>query len=68
MIKIRSELGRDAVILNTRKIKKPGIKVISLNHFVEVVAAIDEPRKEKEPEKIKKQRTREKNASIGACT
>jgi len=55
MIKIRSELGRDAVILNTRKIKKPGIKGYFSKPLVEVVAAIDEPRKEKEPEKIKKQ-------------
>lgn len=42
MIKIKSELGRDAVILNTRKIKNPGIFGIFKKPLVEVVAAIDE--------------------------
>jgi len=42
MIKIKSELGRDAVILNTRKIKNPGIFGLFKKPLVEVVAAIDE--------------------------
>jgi len=42
MIKIKSELGRDAVILNTRKIKNPGILGMFKKPLVEVVAAIDE--------------------------
>lgn len=49
MIKIRSELGRDAVILNTRKIKKPGIRGYFSKPLVEVVAAIDEVVKKPEP-------------------
>jgi flagellar biosynthesis protein FlhF len=42
MIKIKSELGRDAVILNTRKIKNPGVLGMFKKPLVEVVAAIDE--------------------------
>jgi len=42
MIKIKSELGREAVILNTRKIKSPGILGMFKKPLVEVVAAIDE--------------------------
>jgi len=41
MIKIKSELGRDAVILHTRKIKKQGLKGFFSKPLVEVVAAID---------------------------
>lgn len=42
MIKIKNELGRDAVILNTRKIKSPGMFGFLKKPLVEVVAAIDE--------------------------
>lgn len=42
MIKIKNELGRDAVILNTRKIKSPGVFGFLKKPLVEVVAAIDE--------------------------
>lgn len=42
MIKIRSELGRDAVILHSRKIKKPGLQGWFSKAIYEVVAAIDE--------------------------
>lgn len=42
MIKIKNELGKDAVILNTRKIKQPGIFGFLKKSLVEVVAAIDE--------------------------
>lgn len=41
MIKVRNELGRDAIILHTRKIKKPGIRGLIQKPFIEVVAAID---------------------------
>lgn len=43
MIKIRHELGRDAVILHSRKIRKPGLLSWFSKQMVEVVAAIDEP-------------------------
>jgi flagellar biosynthesis protein FlhF len=43
MIKIKSELGMDAVILNTRKIKKGGLFRFFKKPLLEVVAAIDEP-------------------------
>ncbi len=43
MIKIRHELGREAVILHSRKIKKPGFFSWFSKPMVEVVAAVDEP-------------------------
>lgn len=43
MIKIKSELGIDAVILNTRKIKTGGLFKFFKKPLLEVVAAIDEP-------------------------
>ncbi len=43
MIKIKSELGMDAVILNTRKIKTGGLFKFLKKPLIEVVAAIDEP-------------------------
>ena len=43
MIKIKNELGMDAVILNTRKIKQGGILKFFNKPLLEVVAAIDEP-------------------------
>ena len=43
MIKIKSELGMDAVILNTRKIKTGGLFKFFKKPLIEVVAAIDEP-------------------------
>jgi len=42
IIKVKSELGVDAVILNSRKIKRPGIFGFLKKKVVEVVAAIDE--------------------------
>lgn len=42
MIKIKNELGKDAVILNTRKIKQPGMFGFLKKSLIEVVAAIDE--------------------------
>lgn len=42
MIKVKSELGRDAIILHTRKIKKQGLKAWFSKPLVEVVAAIEE--------------------------
>lgn len=41
MQKIRSELGRDAVILHTRKIKQKGIRGWFSKPLVEVVAAVE---------------------------
>ncbi|GAB6109215.1 flagellar biosynthesis protein FlhF [Fusibacter bizertensis] len=43
MIKIKSELGIDAVILNTRKIKTGGLFKFFKKPLLEVVAAVDEP-------------------------
>jgi len=41
MIKVKTELGRDAIILHTRKIRKPGLLGFFKKPFIEVVAAID---------------------------
>lgn len=43
MIKIKNDLGMDAVILNTRKIKTGGFLGLFKKSVLEVVAAIDEP-------------------------
>lgn len=44
--KVRAELGRDAVIINTRKIKKRGFAGLFTKPLVEVVAAIDDYEKD----------------------
>lgn len=41
MQKVRSDLGRDAIILNTRKIRRKGIAGIFSKPLIEVVATID---------------------------
>lgn len=42
MIKIKNELGRDAIILHTRKIRQKGLFGIFKKPVVEVVAAVEE--------------------------
>lgn len=49
MIKIKNELGRDAIILHTRKIKQKGIRGWFKKPLVEVVAALQEAPKVVEP-------------------
>lgn len=50
MIKIKNELGRDAIILHTRKIKQKGISGWFKKPLVEVVAALqDDPKPEVKP-------------------
>lgn len=46
MIKVKSELGREAIILHTRKIKKPGLIGLLKKPLVEVVAAVDSVKNE----------------------
>ena len=41
MQKVKSDLGRDAIILNTRKIRRKGIAGIFAKPLIEVVATID---------------------------
>lgn len=45
MAKLKKELGSDAVILHTRKIKREGILGFLKKPLVEIVAAIEEPEK-----------------------
>ncbi|WP_244834849.1 flagellar biosynthesis protein FlhF [Clostridium sp. BJN0001] len=47
MLKIRSELGKDAVIISQRKIRKKGIKGIFGGKLIEVTAAVENSNKEK---------------------
>jgi len=69
MIKVKSELGSDAVILNSRKIKQPGFFGFLRKKVVEVVAAIDEDykintkysKKSKIEKKLKEEDQPEKN-------
>lgn len=46
MIKVKSELGRDAIILHTRKIKKPGLAGLFKKPLFEVVAAVESNNKD----------------------
>jgi len=48
MLKLKRELGSDAIVLHTRKIRKPGITGFFSKKLIEIVAAVDE---EKENEK-----------------
>ncbi|HSN67212.1 MAG TPA: flagellar biosynthesis protein FlhF [Fusibacter sp.] len=61
MIKIKSELGIDAVILNTRKIKTGGFFRFFKKPLLEVVAAIDEPIVSSQFEKPKREFIPEKS-------
>ncbi len=54
MLKVKMDLGNEAVILNTRKVKKKGLVGLFSKPLVEVLAAIDEyggPRTDKETPK-----------------
>src|SRR6056297_958136 len=72
MIKVKSELGSDAVILNKRKIKQPGIFGFLKKKVVEVVAAIDEDykidtkysKKSKIEQKLKEEKPKEISKEI----
>lgn len=55
ILKVKMDLGNDALILNTRKVKKKGFFGLFAKPLVEVLAAIDEynfPKKEQEPVKV----------------
>jgi len=49
MQKVRSDLGRDAIILNTRKIRRKGLAGIFSKPLIEVVATIDSDISSKPP-------------------
>jgi len=57
MLKVKMDLGSEAVILNTRKVRKKGIKGLFSKPMTEILAAIDDDigtkRKAPEPEKPK---------------
>ena len=53
MTRIRYELGKDAVIISQRKIKRPGFKGFFSKKIIEVTAAIDDSVKDKEEVKEK---------------
>lgn len=59
MIKIKNELGRDAIILHTRKIKQKGIKGWFKKPLVEVVAALQEDKVQEPPKPVVKEAVRE---------
>jgi len=41
MYKVKNELGKDAIILHTRKIRKPGIMGLFKKPLIEIVAAVE---------------------------
>ena len=51
LVRIRHELGRDAVIISQRKIKKPGIKGIFAAKQIEVTAAVENYAKDSKEDK-----------------
>lgn len=59
MKKLRAELGPEAVILHTRRIKKPGFMGILKKSLVEIVAAIDEDRNDEDLIKTRGKRSYE---------
>ncbi|MCT4663110.1 MAG: flagellar biosynthesis protein FlhF [Tissierellales bacterium] len=69
MDKLKKELGENAVILHTRKIKRPGMLSFLRKPLVEIVAAIDEenrePQKSKlqESQKLQKTQIKKENRS-----
>jgi flagellar biosynthesis protein FlhF len=48
MTRIRYELGKDAVIISQRKIRKPGVKGFFSKKIIEVTAAIESVKKTEE--------------------
>ena len=48
MTRIRYELGKDAVIISQRKIRKPGIKGLFTSKLIEVTAAVENQIDDKE--------------------
>jgi len=56
MTRIRYELGRDAVIISQRKIRKPGIKGLFTAKLVEVTAAVENQINEQEQDQDQEQK------------
>ncbi|HCW04056.1 MAG TPA: flagellar biosynthesis protein FlhF, partial [Clostridium sp.] len=48
MTRIRYELGMDAVIISQRKVRKPGVSGFFSKKIIEVTAAVDNSKEEKE--------------------
>lgn len=54
MNKIRYELGKDAIIISQRKVRKPGFAGLFSGKLIEVTAAVENSIKDDKPEKIVK--------------
>ncbi len=50
IFKIKTELGRDAIILHSRKIKRPGIFSFLKKPLIEMVAAVEQEQTDKKPQ------------------
>lgn len=64
ILKVKMDLGNDAVILNTRKIKQQGFWGFLKKPLVEVLAAIDEENKNTKEKEEKKTKTTTESAKI----
>ena len=51
LTRIRHELGRDAVIIAQRKVRKPGVRGFFQGKLIEVTAAVENGKKEEEKER-----------------
>lgn len=54
MNKIRYELGKDAIIISQRKVRKPGFAGLFSGKLIEVTAAVESTVKDEKPEKLPK--------------
>ena len=54
MSKIRYELGKDAIIISQRKVRKPGFAGLFSGKLIEVTAAVESTVKDEKPEKLPK--------------
>ena len=53
LAKVKANLGNDAIILSTRKIRQRGLKGLFLKPLIEVVAAVDDSTELSEPNVVK---------------
>lgn len=66
ILKVKMDLGNDALIINTRKVRQKGLRHLFSKPMVEVLAAIDEnyatvPAPKKEKQEVQKVRTETSN-------
>ncbi|HEX3029802.1 MAG TPA: flagellar biosynthesis protein FlhF [Clostridia bacterium] len=64
ILKVKMDLGNDAIILNTRKVRKKGLFSFFSKPLVEVLAAIDEDYGSKKEKEVQNQPVRRSSSSV----